>query len=489
MRKLQYIFGASILALNCSFGSGNIGGDEDALAPVIGADDPSAIPGEYIVVMHDRSDASLIDNAANLVSADINSEIRERFDVLPAFSARLSEKALEDIRKDPNVRYVEQDRVVSLSTVFNTSIDLDRTDQRTGRNGQYNDFGFNGAGVHVYVIDTGVRATHTEFTGRVSTGFTAINDGNGSNDCNGHGTHVSSTVLGTTFGMAKGAILHPVRVLGCNGSGSNSGIISGINFAINDCASRGARCVINMSLGGGASTATDNAITNAVNRNIPTVVAAGNENQNACNVSPARAPAAITVGAISDTDSRASFSNFGSCVDVFAPGTSVRGAWFNSNTATNTIDGTSMASPHVAGAVAQFLQRNPNASAAAVAGALLTSATPGCVTGANGSPNLILFNDFTKNGAGQGCGSNGGGSGGTLDSCSGRCGTATTGAACQCDAECVQFGDCCDDASQLCGVDTCTGRCGEFQQGADCQCDAQCAQFGDCCTDKANICQ
>ena len=190
----------------------------------------------------------------------------------------------------------------------------------------------------------------------MATGFTAINDGNGTNDCNGHGTHVSGTIGGTTYGVAKEVTLHAVRVLGCNGSGSTSGVIAGVNWVT---ANHVKPAVANMSLGGGASTALDTPSADSVAAGVTYAVAAGNSNANACNSSPARVSQALTVGSSTSSDARSSFSNFGTCVDLFAPGSSITSAWITNNTATNTISGTSMASPHVAGVAALYLENNP----------------------------------------------------------------------------------------------------------------------------------
>ncbi|MEM1082053.1 MAG: S8 family peptidase, partial [Pseudomonadota bacterium] len=232
--------------------------------------------------------------------------------------------------------------------------------------------------------------------GRVAAGFTAISDGRGSSDCNGHGTHVAGTVAGTTWGVAKNATIYPVRVLGCNGSGSNSGVIAGMDWI---AANHVKPAVANMSLGGGASAATDNAVTNMRNAGVTVVVAAGNENQNACNVSPARSANAITVGSTTSSDVRSSFSNFGTCVDIFAPGSSITSAWYNSNSATRTISGTSMASPHVAGIAALYLSVNPNATPAQVENAIYSAASTGKLSGINsGSPNLLAYSVFGNGG-------------------------------------------------------------------------------------------
>jgi subtilisin family serine protease len=228
-----------------------------------------------------------------------------------------------------------------------------------------------------------------EFTGRVLAGYTAINDGNGTNDCNGHGTHVSGTVGGTTWGVAKQVTLVPVRVLDCRGSGSFSGVIAGVDWV---AANPRRPAVANMSLGGGLSSSVNAAVAGAVAHGVTMVVAAGNSSADACNYSPSSEPSALTVGATTSTDARANYSNFGTCLDLFAPGSSITSAWNTSPTATNTISGTSMATPHVTGAAALVLQSNPGASPAAVGSFLTGHATPNHVASAGtGSPNLLLF--------------------------------------------------------------------------------------------------
>jgi subtilisin family serine protease len=241
-----------------------------------------------------------------------------------------------------------------------------------------------------------VRATHQEFTGRMGSGFTAISDGRGTDDCNGHGTHVAGTAGGTTYGVAKQVTIHAVRVLSCSGSGSTSGVIAGVDWVTQN---RVEPAVANMSLGGGASTALDSAVASSIAAGVDYAIAAGNSNANACNSSPARVAAANTVGATTSTDARASFSNFGTCLDIFAPGASITSAWSTSNTATNTISGTSMASPHVAGAIALYLQTSPGASPSTVTQALVSNATTGKVTNAgSGSPNRLLYSLFGSSG-------------------------------------------------------------------------------------------
>jgi PKD repeat protein len=315
------------------------------------------------------------------------------------FSVRMPAAAIQGLSRNPNVAYIEPDRIVTIAaTQSNATWGLDRVDQRDlPLNGTYV-YNADGSGVRSYIIDTGIRNAHNDFGGRASSGYTAINDGRGTDDCNGHGTHVAGTVGGTTWGVAKNTSLIAVRVLDCRGSGTTSGVIAGVDWV---AANHVKPAVANMSLGGGASSTLDNAVNNASAAGVTFVVAAGNSNANACNYSPARAASAITVGATTSTDARASYSNFGNCLDIFAPGSSITSAWYTSNTATNTISGTSMAAPHVAGAAALYLQGNPGASPSAVTSALTGNATTGKVTSAGtGSPNLLLYTAFIGGGGG-----------------------------------------------------------------------------------------
>ena len=317
-------------------------------------------------------------------------QVREVYSTVGGFSARLTPAQLEDLRRDPDVLLVEEDAEVSLSTdQQNATWGLDRIDQRNLPLNSVYTYDLTGQGVDAYVIDTGIRTTHTQFSGRTAPGYTAINDGRGTTDCNGHGTHVAGTVGGTVHGVAKQVTLVPVRVLNCQGSGTNSGVIAGMDWV---AANASGPAVANMSLGGGASTATDAAVDRMVAAGLTVVVAAGNEDQNACNTSPARAPAAITVGSTTSSDARSSFSNWGSCLDLFAPGSNITSAWHTSDTATNAISGTSMASPHVAGAAALYLEANPSASPSQVSGAITSTATSGVVSSpGSGSPNRLLY--------------------------------------------------------------------------------------------------
>jgi subtilisin family serine protease len=370
-----------------------------ATGEIRGAAAPGAIAGSYIVVL--KADAvgfagsaaarTAIPARASTLTGRYGGTVDTVYSAaLTGFSARMSAAQAGRLAADPAVAWVEQDRMVSLdATQNNATWGLDRIDQRNRPlSGTFTYPNSAGSGVTAYIIDTGILTSHSQFGGRASLGPTYAGGGNAT-DCNGHGTHVAGTVGGSVHGVAKSVRLVAVKVLSCSGSGSISGVISGVNWVTQNAVRP---AVANMSLGGGASSSLDNAVTNSINSRITYAVAAGNSSANACNSSPARTPAAITVGSSTSGDARSSFSNFGTCVDLFAPGSSITSAWIGSNSATRTISGTSMASPHVAGAAALYLSANPSATASTVRNSLVNNATTNVLTNVgSGSPNRLLF--------------------------------------------------------------------------------------------------
>jgi subtilisin family serine protease len=350
------------------------------------------VKDSYIVVLKDGAASPAVTKkaAADLAKANSGAVTHTYTAAVRGFAVRLTAEKAQKLAGDPRVASVQQDSVVTTSaTQSPVTWGLDRIDQRALPLSNSYTYNTTASNVTAYIIDTGIRTSHSEFGGRASAGYDAIGDGQNGQDCQGHGTHVAGTVGGTTYGVAKAVRLVAVRVLNCSGSGSNAGVIAGVDWVTANAVKP---AVANMSLGGGAAAALDTAVTNSINSGVTYAVAAGNSNANACNYSPARAAAAITVGATTRTDARSSFSNYGTCVDIFAPGTDITSAWRTSDTATNTISGTSMASPHVAGGAALYLAANPTATPAAVRNALVAAATPNVVTNpGTGSPNLLLY--------------------------------------------------------------------------------------------------
>ena len=371
------------------------------LADLVTAPSGQGIPNRYIVVFK-QNVAGPAAEAQRMVGLSQGKLHFTYTKALKGFAADLSPRAVQLLRADPNVAWIEQDQQVKLETTQNNPANwgLDRIDQRNLPLSNSYTYNRTGAGVHFYGIDTGINLTHNDLSGRVGNGFDAVTSGGNAADCNGHGTHTATTAAGTTFGVAKSAIVHPVRVLDCGGSGTFSGVVAGVDWVTNNHQSP---AVANMSLGGGASTALDQAVANSVASGVVYAVSAGNNNTNACTQSPARAPSALTVAASNKQDKRPNFSNFGTCVDIFAPGVGITAGWIGGNSATMTISGTSMASPHVAGVALQYREANPSATPAQVATAITTNATMNKITTpGTGSPNRLLFMGFITGGGGGG---------------------------------------------------------------------------------------
>ncbi|OEV03493.1 S8 family peptidase [Streptomyces oceani] len=356
---------------------------------ILAAESPERIDGQYVVTLEDTGELSAAGVSARSqgLASEYGGEVTRVYSAaLNGFAVETDETSARALAADPSVARVEADqRMRALGTQTNPpSWGLDRVDT-AGLDGRYT-YPETSSGVTTYVIDTGIRVSHEDFGSRASWGTNTV-DGNNT-DCNGHGTHVAGTTGGTDYGVAKQTQLVAVKVLNCQGSGTTSGVVAGVDWVTQRATGPS---VANMSLGGGASATLDQAVSRSIGSGVTYAVAAGNANTNACNSSPARVPEAITVGATQRNDNRSSFSNYGRCLDLFAPGSNITSAWIGSDTDRNTISGTSMAAPHVAGAAALLAGANPSWSPRQIRDQLVTDAVDGAVGyPGSGSPNQLL---------------------------------------------------------------------------------------------------
>ncbi|WP_329790081.1 S8 family peptidase [Lentzea sp. DG1S-22] len=382
-RKIRFLAGAGVASLALSVLM--VPSASAAEGEVLSLDAPEKISGSFIVKLKEGKGNS------HALASRFGAKVERDYTSFGGFNVKLTEKQAKRLAADPSVEFVEADQVVrTQATQTNPpSWGLDRIDQRNlPLNSSYS-YTSTGSGVTAYVIDTGVRVSHSTFGGRATNGRDFVDNDAVAQDGNGHGTHVAGTIAGSQYGVAKNARIVAVRVLDNNGSGTLAGVAAGIDWVGNNAVKP---AVANLSLGGGANATLDTAVRNAVAKGVTFAVAAGNSNANASGFSPARVTEAITVGSTDRTDARSSFSNYGSVLDIFAPGRDITSSWHTSDSATSTISGTSMATPHVAGAAARYLSTNPSASPAAVASYLVAQSTPSKVTNpGTGSPNRLLY--------------------------------------------------------------------------------------------------
>ena len=383
MKRLGMLAGIVVAMVAC----------QDATSPtpqlptagVVASVQGRVIPDRYIVVLRDMPGD--VHTAIGRYAARAQARVRfEYTSVFQGFAAEMAPAAAEALARDPGVAYVEPDQEVSITTTQSGATwGIDRIDQRARPlSGTYT-YTSQGTGVRAYIIDTGIQTNHPQFGSRASAVYDAF--GGSGQDCNGHGTHVAGTVGSTTYGVAKNVYLRAVRVLDCNGSGSNSGVIAGMDWVRTNAIKP---AVANMSLGGSYSATVNTAATNLANSGVLLAVAAGNSSADACNSSPSSASGTITVAASTSTDARASYSNYGGCVDIYAPGSSITSTWINSGT--NTISGTSMATPHVTGVAALYKATYGDAASSTVINWLISNATSGVITGnVSGTPNRLLY--------------------------------------------------------------------------------------------------
>jgi len=388
-RSLTAIAMFTMALVACSDSPTNINSETEPSLSAASANAP-VVAGRFIVTLRERVSPSGVARDHGIRPDFVYTH------ALNGFAGAISDAARQGLLRDNRVARVEPDGIATIvTTEANVTWGLDRVDQRALPLSTTYTYTSTGSGVHAYIIDTGILYSHTEFGGRASSGYDAV-DGGSADDCNGHGTHVSGTVGGATYGLAKDVALVGVRVLNCSGSGTWSGVIAGIDWV---AANHVGPAVANMSLGGGANSSVDDAVKGMIASGVATAIAAGNGNQggraqDACKYSPARVPEAMTIGATDRTDTKASWSNYGNCVDWFAPGVGITSSWSTSTTATNTISGTSMATPHTAGVAALYLQNNPGASPQQVRDALYNAATQGIVKNSKTANNHLLFTDF-----------------------------------------------------------------------------------------------